>query len=161
MWQEAAEDIRLIISLIDALLSLSEEKDKLFIANDITATAPVFKREQELLSQLTAAERRYQCAVSKIRREYHLDETMSLAELVETIKPPSSLEFMQLSRQLVQDSQRLQECNARSHQLMDRTKMFLDFNINILTQTVASDTYAPPGQEAVAIRKRKMFDQSV
>ncbi len=161
MWQEVAEDIKLIISLIDALLDLSEEKDKLFIVNDITATESVFKREQAVLSQLAAAERSYQIAVSKIRREYHLDEMMSFTDIVETIKPPAALEFMQLSEQLVRKSQHLKQCNVRSHQLMDKMKMFMDFNINILTQTVASDTYAPPGQEAVAIRKRKMFDQSV
>lgn len=46
--------------------------------------------------------------------------------------------------------------------LLKRSKEFVDFHINVMTQTAANDTYAPPGASEVENRRGlKMFDANV
>ena len=58
--------------------------------------------------------------------------------------------------------QRLKNELAENQELLNRAKKFIDFNINVMTQTAADSTYAPPKRTAGAgQRGLKMFDQSV
>lgn len=49
-----------------------------------------------------------------------------------------------------------------TRELLDRSKKFVDFHINVITSTEASVTYAPSGTgEGMENRKVKMFDANV
>lgn len=49
-----------------------------------------------------------------------------------------------------------------TRELLDRSKKFVDFHINVITSTKASVTYAPSGEDgALENRKVKMFDANV
>ena len=161
MWQQIKDDMNLMVLLIQELLAVSDEKDQLFIANDIAGTEVVFKREQELLSKLTSVENRYQSIIQNVRKRYGMDETCSFVEAIMLVKPAQMKELIDLSNVIVRFSAQLKQRNERSRKVMNKAKSFIDFNINVLTQTVASDTYAPQGQEGIAFRKRKMFDQTI
>ena len=161
MWQQIKNDMNLMVLLIQELLAVSDEKDQLFIANDIAGTEVVFKREQELLSKLTSVENRYQSIIQNVRKRYGMDETCSFVEAIMLVRPAQMKELIDLSNAIVRFSEKLKQRNERSRKVMNRAKSFIDFNINVLTQTVASDTYAPQGQEGTAVRKRAMFDQTI
>lgn len=161
MWQQIRDDMNLMTLIIQGLLVVADEKDRLFIENNIVGTEVVFKREQELLSKLTSVENRYQSIVENMRKRYGMDETCSFVEIVMLLKPAQMKELLDLSSDMVGFSAQLKQRNERSRKVMNRAKSFIDFNINVLTQTVASDTYAPQGQEGIAFRKRKMFDQTI
>ncbi len=45
--------------------------------------------------------------------------------------------------------------------LLVSSKAFIDFNLNVISQTKASTTYGPPGSEIEHQRKIRMFDASV
>jgi flagellar biosynthesis/type III secretory pathway chaperone len=55
----------------------------------------------------------------------------------------------------------LKEKNAKNSRLLHKTIEFINFNINIISQTVADTTYAPKGASSAAVRKKKMFDQII
>ena len=47
-------------------------------------------------------------------------------------------------------------------ELLRRSKQFVDFHINVMTQTAANDTYVPPGAAELENRRGiKMFDTNV
>ena len=51
---------------------------------------------------------------------------------------------------------------ASTQALLQRSKDFVDFHINVMTQTAANDTYAPPGATEVENHRGiKMFDANV
>lgn len=51
---------------------------------------------------------------------------------------------------------------ASTQALLQRSKDFVDFHINVMTQTAANDTYAPPGAAEVENHRGiKMFDANV
>lgn len=50
---------------------------------------------------------------------------------------------------------------AAARLLLEKGKKYVDFNINVMTQTVASDTYNQDAAESESRRRIKMFDSSV
>ena len=51
---------------------------------------------------------------------------------------------------------------SSTKELLERSKQFVDFHINVMTQTAANDTYVPPGAAELENRRGiKMFDTNV
>ncbi|MCI7055394.1 MAG: hypothetical protein MR959_00695 [Selenomonas bovis] len=79
-------------------------------------------------------------------------------------QPPSSLRtgaLALLPRTASQQHALRRELQA-AQALLEQGKAFVDFHVNIMNQTVASDTYTRPGDEAPELlRGRKMFDANV
>ena len=51
---------------------------------------------------------------------------------------------------------------SSTKELLKRSKQFVDFHINVMTQTAANDTYVPPGAAEIENRRGiKMFDTNV
>jgi hypothetical protein len=49
-----------------------------------------------------------------------------------------------------------------ARELLKRSKQFVDFHINVITQTAANDTYVPPGTAELENRRGvRMFDANV
>ncbi|MBQ1868678.1 flagellar export chaperone FlgN [Selenomonas sp.] len=78
---------------------------------------------------------------------------------------PDSVErdaVMRLLARIQGLDERLQRELASTQALLKRSKEFVDFHINVMTQTAANDTYAPPGAPEVENRRGiKMFDANV
>ena len=55
----------------------------------------------------------------------------------------------------------LQENIASAKMLLERGKKYADFHINVMTRTVANDTYTQEAAESGSRRGVKMFDSSV
>lgn len=69
---------------------------------------------------------------------------------------------MQLLSEVQELEKRLQKELASAQALLKRKKEFVDFHINVMTQTAANETYAPPGASEVENRRGvKMFDANV
>lgn len=69
---------------------------------------------------------------------------------------------MRQLHELREMEERLQKELAATQALLKRSKEFVDFHINVMTQTAANDTYAPPGASEVENRRGiKMFDANV
>ena len=59
------------------------------------------------------------------------------------------------------ESQMRRELDS-TKELLKRSKQFVDFHINVMTQTSANDTYVPPGAAELENRRGiKMFDTNV
>lgn len=86
--------------------------------------------------------------------------------LIDAVKalPPSPLAegVNRLAVRAAQQQRALQVAVASAKELLEKSRGFIDFHVNLLTQTAASDTYTPPGgTEAELRRGRRMFDANV
>lgn len=76
--------------------------------------------------------------------------------------PAEREEAVQLLAEAQEAQRRLQKELAATRMLLKRGKEFADFHINVMTQTAANDTYAPPGASEVENRRGlKMFEANV
>lgn len=79
-------------------------------------------------------------------------------------KEPDS-EAREIAVHLLHRAQEFEETLARevaaTRLLLEKGKQYVDFHINVLTRTVASDTYNQDAAESESRREIKMFDSSV
>ena len=77
---------------------------------------------------------------------------------------PSSVErdvALRLLQQLGDVQQKLQAASAESQLLLTRSKEFIDFHMNVLSETQAGTTYGPQDAERERERGMRLFDQNV
>lgn len=87
----------------------------------------------------------------------------SLLGAVRTL-PPSPLRegVNRLALRAAQQQRSLQTAVTSAEGLLEKSRSFIEFHVNLMTQTVASDTYTPPGgSEAELRRGRQMFDTNI
>lgn len=78
--------------------------------------------------------------------------------------PPSPLRegVHRLAIRAAQQQRALQTAVATADSLLEKSRGFIEFHVNLMTQTAASDTYTPPGASEAELRRgRRMFDANV
>lgn len=69
---------------------------------------------------------------------------------------------LRLLDQVSSQQEKLRKQSAANRLLLERSKQFVDFQMNVLSRTKANPTYGPPNAgEAEHQRGRRMFDQNV
>lgn len=78
---------------------------------------------------------------------------------------PDSVErdtVLHLLQQVHQSEDEMRKELAGTKELLKRSKQFVDFHINVMTQTAANDTYVPPGTAELENRRGiQMFDTNI
>jgi len=140
------------ITLGRQLLSFSDLQKQYLLAGDATNSAELTMKTEQIINKFSLLERKKQ----KLLQDYL--ECVINAEQGSTVEEDSVSQLEQRLRMVVFE---LKEKNAKNSSLLHKTIEFINFNINIISQTVADTTYAPKGASSAAVRKRKMFDQTI
>ena len=101
--------------------------------------------------------------LEKQKQEFLRGRQTSSVQAVLASEPPS--EARDIAVHLLHRAQDFEESLARevasARLLLEKGKQYVDFHINVLTRTVASDTYSKDAAESESRREIKMFDSSV
>ncbi len=116
------------------------------------------KALEALLQKLTKLSQQTDAFLGKVHKE-------SLAATL-TAAPPTPLRdgAIRLAGRAAQQQQSLRAALAAASSLLEKSRGFIEFHVNLMNQTVASDTYAPPGaagEEPELRRGRRMFDANI
>lgn len=93
----------------------------------------------------------------------HTVKSASLAAYLEAA-PPSPLRdgALRLAARVAKQQHALHTDLAAASALLEQSRGFIEFHVNMMNQTVASDTYAPPGASEAELRRgRRMFDANI
>lgn len=87
----------------------------------------------------------------------------SIAEALEALPPsPMRTGVQRLAVRAARQQRALRTAVMAAGSLLEKSRGFIDFHVNLMSQAVASDTYAPPGAESAEPRRgRQMFDANV
>lgn len=101
--------------------------------------------------------------LTKKKQEFLAARQASTMQVVLSREPDS--EAREVAVHLLHRAQEFEETLARevaaTQLLLEKGKQYVDFHINVLTRTVASDTYNQDAAESESRREIKMFDSSV
>ena len=152
------------IKLLRAQMLLSTEcLEKLRVVKDalrdssngtgVTAAVQALETPQAKLGQIARLEEEFLTRSGKKRM------TAYAASMPDSVERDAVMRLIARVQGLENEMQREL---ASTKVLLKRSKEFVDFHINVMTQTAASDTYAPPGAAEVESRRGiKMFDANV
>lgn len=140
------------ITLGRQLLSFSDLQKQYLLAGDGKNSAELTMKTEQVINKFSLLERKKQ----KLLQDYL--ECVINVEQNSTLEEDTVSQLEQRLRMIVLD---LKEKNAENSSLLHKIIEFINFNINIMSQTVADTTYAPKGASSAAVRKKKMFDQTI
>lgn len=161
VWESMVFSLQEMISLCKSLLSEAEKKEQFLLTSQVGECADVFRKEEELINKLAEVHAAHLACLDTIKQEQDLLPEVTLIEAVHIKQPAESQCILTLVNEMEPLLHTLQAYTAKNQSLMERAKCFVDFNINVLTQAVSSDIYAPKGKEGAVVQGKKIFDQSI
>lgn len=148
--------LRQQLILLGRLLELAKAQKEKLVHTDAEAARKLSADMEPIMIDISSLDKRK----DGIMAELH---THSLLEWLE--KQPESSDKAMLQTLLNKQEDILQELkgiNSRNMQFLDRHSKFIDYSINVMTQTSAGVTYGTPGDDGGRpVQGRKMFDAGV
>ena len=149
------------ITLSEQLLELSKLQTQELVVGNAMEVQKIAQKIEIIMKQFLLLENKRQTTINEIRQQYKISDNVNLVKLIELLNPKSKDLLLDLIRSLEQVLDELRFYIQQNKILTKKAMNFINFNINVITSTSTSTTYAPRGQEGSAIRKKKMFDQSI
>ncbi len=149
------------ITICEQLLALSKSQSQELVIGNAIKVKKITKAISEKMKQLFLLNHKRQAAIDGIKQNYEINDSVTLVKLVELVDSNVKESLLDLINDLGKVVDELKAYIQQNKLLLAKAMQFIDFNINLITSTVASDTYEPKGQEGSGISKRKMFDQSI
>lgn len=163
MWNELSMLLKAQNTLCRQLIVLGRQQEECMLQGLSQQLREVMKMQESTFSKFVQIETKKQRLLqeqSKISG-VDFDEERTIAEILSVAPKREQEEMMAHREQFIQSMQELKNINQQNRTLLDNEVQFIDFNINIMTQTTADDIYAPQGQNGSVISKKKMFDQTI
>jgi len=149
------------ITLSEQLLELSKLQTKELVVKNAMKVQKIAGKIDFITKQLFLLEDKRQAVINEISQRCQISEPVNLVKLIELSNSKSKNLLLELIRSLEQILDELKFYIQQNKILLKKAMHFIDFNMNVITSTTASTTYAPQGHEGSAVSKKKMFDQSI
>lgn len=162
-WEELVTMLSRILSIYQALLTLSGQKNQVLIAAQSHELEKVVKQEEILIKEIGKLEALRGRIVSDIVSAYGKPPSQLPLEQLQEIAPPGVVKKLAAYHHELRDIMAaMAPLNQQNTELIQQALGFINYNINILSRTVAGPTYASKGQnEQQAAPQRKLFDARV
>jgi flagellar biosynthesis/type III secretory pathway chaperone len=151
------------ITLYKQLLELSKLQTQKLVIGAAEQVQAITKETEKIIKELSQLESKHQNIINTFMMTYKINGKVTLTEILEAAQLDSNkkIAILNLSSELEKIADELKSYTYQNQILLKKAMQFIDFNMNLITSTVAGATYAPKGQEGNAISKRKMFDQTI
>lgn len=160
-WEALVTVLGKILSIYQAILTLSQEKKKILVAANAQGLEKITKQEEILILQVGKLEEIRRKLVGELINAHGItEEGRSLLQLQKIATPAVVLQLENFSKKMNEIIAEIGTLNKLNTELINQALGFINYNINILSQTVVGPTYAPKGQ-ANEQTKRTVFDAKV
>lgn len=129
------------IRLLKVLTSLAEEKTDIILKNDTKALDEVTKKEEAILVKMEKIEKDRGSLLEAIG----LSKEASITEMIDKIDQGKE-DFLKYEEELVLTLSDLSNANLLNSELIRDNLDWIDFNLNILTNTQVSSGYGKSGE---------------
>lgn len=160
IWQELFNVLADLLSAYQKMLELGNVKREALISAKVKEIEAVTKQEETLIIFINQADKIRKDLVEKIATHYQLtQETMSLSKIKQFASPDMEQKLADIELNFHNAVDELQKLNKTNNELIQQALHFVNFNINVLTQNVASMNYAPGQQEQSTAKA--VFDRKI
>lgn len=160
-WEALVAVLSRILSIYQAILTLSQEKKEILVAAKSQELEKVTKQEEMLILQVGKLEELRRKLVSELMVAHGIGEGgSSLLQLQNIAMPAVATQLEEFRRKMSDIMAEITPLNKLNNELINQALGFINYNINILSQTAVGPTYAAKGQ-ANEQTKRTVFDAKV
>ncbi|NLM05873.1 MAG: flagellar protein FlgN [Tissierellia bacterium] len=129
------------LKLLRFMTSLAEEKTDIILKNDTKALDEITKKEETIIEKMEKVERDRGSLLEAIG----LSKDASITEMIEKISDGKE-DFLKYEEELIYTLSDLSNANLLNSELIRDNLDWIDFNLNILTNTQVSSGYCKSGE---------------
>jgi len=161
-WDDLLKVLREMLSTHQAILSLSQQKHEILIAAKSHDLETVTKQEEILIVRVGKLEDLRGKILGELMDQYGIkDGEVSLAELKKIAKPEIVEQLETFGTEFGMIMTEMVPLNLQNTELIQQALRFVNYNINLLSQSVVGPTYAAKGQANKQAIQRTVFDARV
>ena len=161
-WEELLTVLGKMLSIYQAILFLSRQKYEILVAAKSQELGKVTEQEEILILQIGKLEEQREILVGELMAQHGIAEGKFSFEKLSKIAQPSVVEQLEnLRKEFHNIMKEIEPLNKLNTELIKQALHFINYNINILSQTAVGPTYAPQGQSNEQAPKRTAFDARV
>lgn len=154
--QELIEVLRLRLVLGQRMLELTQRQRELLIQLDAVGVQKITKEIEPVLGSLNKAEKRTQEFLQSVKA---VDLAGWLAEQPENKGKAMAQQLLEKQSGVLQQ---LKEASGSNQQHLQRNIDYIDYSVNVMTQTTAGVTYGTPDSDGGRpVQGNKMFEANV
>lgn len=157
-WQALLVVLNKILSVYQAILTLSQQKKEVLVAAKTQELEKITKQEEILVLQISKLEELRGRLIKEIMVTHGVTaERVSLEQLRQIATPDVIEQLDVFKKEIGLIMAAIVPLNKLNSELIKQALGFINYNINILSQTEVGPTYAAKGQ-ANEQTKRRVFD---
>jgi len=161
-WDKLLALLDEMAGIYQAILDLSRQKRELLIAVKPRELETVTKQEEFLILQAGKLEAARSKALQEIAAASGVaPEGLTLTRLQELAGPAEAQRLAAVAADFDRIMAELAPLNQLNAELIQRALGFINYNINLLTQSSAGPTYAPQGHTGQDSQRRKLVDRKI
>lgn len=162
LWTKLEDVLADILTLYQALLALSQKKKSVLVQGKADELNEMTKQEELLIFKISRLEKLRVGIIKQIITVRQLpNQPLTIAQVAALADAATAKRLTELGQQLKAIAEALTPLNEFNAQLLQRAIAFINFNINVLSQSVSESTYAPPTQPGKTGKSRVFLDQKV
>lgn len=161
-WGELLTVLSKMLSIYQAILILSHQKHDILVAAKSHELETVTKQEEVLIQQVGKLEDLRGKLVSELMAAHGITEgEVSLTQLHNIATPAVVEQLEHFSKEFSDIMTEMMPINKLNTELIKQALGFINYNINLLSQTAVGTTYAAKGQSKQEAPQRTAFDARV
>ena len=161
-WEELLTVLSKMLSIYQAILTLSQQKHDILVAAKSHELETVTRQEETLIQQVGKLEDLREKLVSELMAAHGITEgEFSLAKLHNIATPIVAQQLEKFGKEFGGIMTAMEPINKLNTELIKQALSFVNYNINLLSQTAVGTTYAAKGQSKQEAPQRTAFDARV
>lgn len=159
-WEKLVALLGEMTGLYQAILDLSRQKREILIAVKPRELEVITKQEELFILQVGKLEAARSRLTQEIAAAGGLTaDTLTFAKMKELAGPEQGEKLEAIAADLGSIMNELAPINQLNAELIQRALGFINYNLNLLTQSSVGPTYAPQGRPAQESQRRKLIDR--
>ncbi|MCF6463967.1 flagellar protein FlgN [Clostridium sp. Cult1] len=152
--EELMDVLKRELDILFRLKELTFDKTDIIINNQVEELEEIIKKEEELINTMANTEEER----VNLMNNWGVDINTPLSEVIQRI-PEGKEELNRIGEELSKSLEEIQSRNNINSQLINENLQWLDFNMNLLTNTYTPTTYGKEKKGTEA--KNSLFDRKV
>lgn len=162
LWERLDAVLTEMLELYRALLALSKQKREMLVKVQVQDIESITKSEEALILQVGKLEGLREQVVTDISKTSQLPlESLNLVKIRDLVDEAKANRFVWLDKEFDDVLHELTQLNKLNTDLIQQSLGFINYNLNLLTQSQVGPTYAAKGQSAQNAPARGLVDRKV
>ncbi|MDR3562389.1 MAG: flagellar protein FlgN [Negativicutes bacterium] len=160
-WETLAVLSEEIRDLYGIIVKLGAQKREALIVANAPELDKVTKQEELLITRIGKLQVNREAIIKKLAEANHLTEDSTFSEFLSFGPQDVTQRLEKANTELAEEVQELVALNRVNAEMLQKALAFIDYNMNLLSGSMANPTYAQTGQSSLTSLGRSFLDRKV